>query len=113
MYIVFDGDEIGKQLEKLIFSDCLEQAASYSALIAMELQQIREHLIASGCEVVFCGGDSILVKASSDFIVSPELLSKNGITWSVGVGEKPSDAALALKKAKAFGRNRVEIFGVE
>ncbi|KAF7786151.1 hypothetical protein PRUB_a0627 [Pseudoalteromonas rubra] len=48
--------------------------------------------------MVFCGGDSILAKASSDFIVSQELLSKNGITWSVGVGEKACDAALALKK---------------
>ena len=113
MYIAIDGDEIGKQLELLLFSDSIEQASSYSNLISSELDRIREHLLSQGCEVIFCGGDSILAHAKNGFKVQQKVLNKNGITWSVGIGEKPSSAALALKKAKGLGRNRVEIYESE
>lgn len=111
MYIAIDGDEIGKQLELLLFSNSVEQASSFSKFITEELSRLSSYFESEGCKVVFCGGDSILISAPSGFLINKSILTKNGTTWSVGIGEEPSQAVLALKKAKGLGRNRIEYFG--
>lgn len=110
MFVAIDADEIGKQLELLLFSDNLEQAAAYSTLIKTEVNRLESYLVGLGCVVRFSGGDSILVEAPEKIAIKQTEVSKNGITWSVGIGKTVSQAALALKKAKALGRNRIEYY---
>ena len=110
MYIAIDGDEVGKRLEYLIFCNNVENIVTYSKLIAAELIRISSYLKKLNYEIIFSGGDSILAVTAGESNVDLRILNENGITWSVGIGDSPSHAALALKKAKALGRSRIEFF---
>ena len=106
MFYAIDGDEVGKKLEFYLASDQVENAIAYSEAITAETDAIRARLANLGARILFCGGDSIL--AESQELLSLDLGSGNGagVTWSVGIGGTPSSALLALKKAKALGRNQ-------
>lgn len=106
MFYAIDGDEVGKKLEFYLASDQVENATAYSEAITAETEAIRARLGNLGARILFCGGDSIL--AESEELLALDLRSVNGaaVTWSVGIGSTPSSALLALKKAKALGRNQ-------
>jgi hypothetical protein len=111
MFYAIDGDEVGKKLEYYLVSDQVEKAIAYSSTIDHGVERICARLEELGAKILFRGGDSVL--AESVHILDLELHSLNSnegeITWSAGIGKTASLALLALKKAKALGRNQTAI----
>jgi len=106
MYYSIDGDEVGKKLEYYLASDQVDKAIAYSSAVTDGVTRICTRLQLLGAEILFCGGDSILAESVNRLNFDVHSFVGDEITWSVGVGATPSTALLALKKAKALGRNQ-------
>ena len=101
-FYAFDGDSVGRKLEYLVMSNDEIMIIKYSELISKAVNGLVESLKSSGCSIIFYGGDSVLAKSESiiDFDKIPR--KYDNITFSLGVGNSPLMAMLALKKAKAI-----------
>ena len=109
MFLAVDGDDVGRRLERLLIANLPEEAKAFSNGVDVDLANLRDHILAVGADIVFCAGDGLLALVPDSF--DPSFMpDPKTITWSVGLGETSCDAVLALKKAKALGRNRVECF---
>lgn len=102
-----DGDDIGKKIEESLFNDDLSGASEISSTVENALRKLNELFVSKGAETIFLAGDSVLLKSKS-FIDLPISSYRFGlVTFSVGIGNSPSSAVLALKKAKGLGKSRV------
>ncbi len=110
MFYAVDADEIGKRIEYLLLSDAAKEAALFSQSVSESVDLVRGYFERRGAQVIFAAGDSLLAFSQAPLDLNAALPAKGDITWSVGIGETPSMATLALKKAKGLGRNRKERF---
>lgn len=55
----------------------------------------------------------MLAHSDKEIGIPVDLLSKDEITFSAGIGKTPALAILALKKAKGLGKKRIESFTEE
>jgi len=108
-YFAIDGDEVGLKLENYIYQNQLDKATTLSKNINEFLASLQEIVSQNGGVVIFCGGDSILFKIDSIKIGLKKLLDKAEFcTFSAGLGNTPFEAHIALKAAKASGRNSIK-----
>lgn len=105
-----DGDNIGEKIENALFHNDLEKAKKISKMIEKSLETINQKFIEEGAETIFLAGDSLLVRSHELIHLPDHLLQYNDMTFSMGVANSPSDAVLALKKAKGLGKNRTIVF---
>ena len=108
-YYIVDGDDIGRRIEEYAFKNDLESIIKLSFMVRRSLDKIGEYFYGQGGEVLFCEGDSLLVRSERLIEISEDILSINGICFSVGVGNSIEKALFALKKAKGLGKKRIEI----
>jgi len=109
-YYAIDGDDIGKSLEKSILENNIQAIEILSLNVKEALSKIETFLSSQGGKTIFCAGDSILSYSQNLIKVPPELLFYKNLSFSAGIGDSPSLALLALKKAKGLGKKRIEIF---
>ena len=107
-YYAIDADEIGKTLEILLLENQEKEVAAFSKKITLSVNMVRKYFEEQNADIIFAGGDNILVKSSTEIQIIAPLPSVGNITWSVGIGNTIDKATLALKKAKGLGRNRIE-----
>ena len=100
-YYALDGDSVGRRLEYLIMNNDEVGIVKYSHLISDAVNDIVEALKASGCSIVFFGGDSVLAKSNIPIDIDSVPRIFDGTTFSLGMGNSPLRAMLALKKVKA------------
>lgn len=100
-FYAFDGDSVGRKLEYLIMNNDEEKIIEYSQLISKAINNVVKALKAAGCIIIFFGGDSVLAKSNAPIDVDSIPRKFNGTTFSLGIGNSPLLAMLALKKAKA------------
>lgn len=109
LYIAIDGDDVGPAMRDCIVSNEVEKAAHLSASLRAYFEKIARQLTASGSTVVFYGGDSVLARISE--VPAAEELERfylgGPCTVSIGIGDTPEIAYLALQLAKARGKNQV------
>lgn len=107
-FYAIDGDDIGRELERLLLNNDVDGIAEYSQRVGFALKKIADALIKSEAYIHFCSGDSVF--ASSEELIHIEAISLcvDGIAFSMGIGYSPSTSFLALKKAKGLGKNRYE-----
>lgn len=108
-YYAIDADEIGKALEKLLLENKEKEVAAFSESVISSVNMVKEYFKEQHADIIFAGGDNILVKSSIMIDIVSPLPSVGNITWSVGIGSRIDKATLALKKAKGLGRNRIEM----
>lgn len=108
-YYAIDADEVGKRLENLLLNNKEEEVASFSKNIILSVDMVRKYFEMQKADIIFAGGDNILVKSNWKIELALPLPSMDRITWSIGIGDTIEKATLALKKAKGLGRNRIEI----
>lgn len=109
IYLAIDGDDVGREVERLVLSGALDELERFSAALEARISQLSSALCELGGEVKLKGGDSVLAVFSSHVAhaelftaLSPLLAPREGVTFSVGLGESPRGAWLALKVAKTF-----------
>ncbi|EGR1345560.1 mCpol domain-containing protein [Vibrio parahaemolyticus] len=107
-FYAIDGDDIGKQLEIALFNDDIEKAKALSLNVEHALKVINRYFVDKGATTIFLGGDSVLLESNMLMELPTEYLLIENISFSMGVGNSPSMAVLALKKAKGLGKNRTE-----
>lgn len=113
IYISIDGDDTGNKIAK----SYLENDEATLARIIQELNsiltQICEYLKLVGFEIIFCAADGIACRGSTldidDFIHHIRTIRKPDYTFSVGVGNDLQTSYLALKYAKAIGKDKIAI----
>jgi len=107
-YIAIDGDDVGNILRNYIVSNDIQGASEYSASLDRFFTGLAQQLKDQGCEIVFCGGDSILAYVESIYAVEFVLsISCPTHPISIGVGKSAELSYLALQLAKARGKARI------
>lgn len=109
-YYAIDGDDIGKSLEKSILENDTKAVELLSIEVKEGLSTIENFLSSQGGKTIFCAGDSILSNSKNLINVPHDLLFYKNLSFSAGIGDSPSLALLALKKAKGLGKKRIETF---
>ncbi len=106
-FIAVDGDDVGPQLRTLIIDNDVEGASVFSESLLVFFNSLRSYLERSDCEIIFCGGDSLLASNyRSSLDVWLDNIPPGPCTISIGIGPTPEYAYLALQSAKARGKNQ-------
>lgn len=102
IYISIDGNGVGKIIEEKILSDNLLPLKEISQKITLQIQYLTEWIEKHGGIVYLSGGDNILAYIHIQYL--DELINKiyyfKDVAFSIGLGNNPKDAYLALKYAK-------------
>ena len=114
-FIAIDGDDVGNLLRDRIIANDVERISALSTAITVYFGLLQSRCNASGCEIVFCAGDSLLAKSEQNVTEQwLQELPSGPCTVSVGLGDTPETAYLALQLAKARGKNQaIAIDGIE
>lgn len=106
-FVLLDGDSIGAPLEWHLLHDDAHAAAEWSARVARAMDAVRDRIQRDPLsEVLYMGGDDLLATVPAESVDSlvPELClafsEATGTSMSSGIGDSPSSALLALRKAK-------------
>lgn len=118
-YLAIDGDDVGRRLEYFTITNNMEALSNFSTAFndAMYwLENIVTHEF--NATIVFSGGDNLLarlqVNESSKRSIEQLRIGfaqQAPATLSIGLGDEPRQAYLALKLAKASGKNCVKYLG--
>lgn len=111
IYVIGDGDNIRQRIEREIFGGDLNACREVSNAISCAMERIKSvALSADGWDVVFCGGDDILLKVeaaaySPDFIrqMMDEFSRASRSTICFGAARSLPAAYLNLRRAKTRG----------
>ena len=103
MFLAYDGDKVGRKLENLLIENDEQLIEVFAKEVLKALCKLENSLLNEGCKVIFASGDSVLAKSNTQFYFEKIDRQYGGITFSLGVGETPLEAMLALKKAKSNG----------
>ncbi len=113
MFLAFDGDKVGRKLENLLIENDELQIVQFANFVSESLKKLEDELKKYGCKIIFASGDSILAKTTLKF--NPTKINRmfGDITFSLGIGETPLEAMLALKKAKSNGNAKYCYFSLK
>lgn len=125
LYLAADGDDVGNRLEYYMLVNEIQPLNRFSAKFQSAMSWLEEELTTKlGATIILCGGDTLLATLPSN-CCSMEALeairidfekqqtedtedAEDTCTLSVGLGKTPREAYLALKLAKASGKNCVQ-----
>lgn len=117
VYVALDGDDMGKMVEEGLLTDDPQVAKKISASIVNAHKEIEKMTKAVEGEVVFDGGDNMLlfVPYDEEFF---ELCKKAYIestehTVTIGVGERPIQAHYSLVVGKNTGKDKIVVYSPE
>jgi hypothetical protein len=107
-FIAMDGDDVGNLLRDRIIANDVIGIETLSKNLSEYFKELCALLSAKNYIVVLCAGDSLLAYKELDE-VSPNLFAELPLgpcTISIGIGETPEYAYLALQLAKARGKRQ-------
>jgi len=117
-FIAIDGDNVGSHLEYFAITNNIEALKAFSAKFNSAMDWFEQELVKYfDAKVIFYGGDNLLASVSSDRFAKDsleglrlEFFRRSKSTLSIGLGESPQQAYLALKLAKTNGKNVIREF---
>jgi len=117
-YIAVDGDNVGSHLEYFAITNNIEALTAFSKKFNSAMDWFEKELVKNfDTRVIFYGGDNLLASTSSDKFAKEaleqlrlEFFKRSECTLSIGLGESPQQAYLALKLAKTNGKNFIREF---
>lgn len=115
-YVYIDGDDIGLQIEKALLTGDEAGLQAVNQAVSHAIGEITDYLTAHGCHIIFSGADGVIFKASKVDI--PDLrcyLAGVGmpLRFSVGIGNSLRESFMALRYAKARGKNGIAVLDSE
>lgn len=118
-FLALDGDDIGRHLELHMLTEDADGLRAFASAFEDVLDQLfRRIKDIPSIEVLLRGGDSLLlampeaeIKAVLDHIHAT--VSGTEFTFSGGYGRTMRDAYLALKLAKATGKDKISTLNSE
>lgn len=117
-FVAIDGDDVGRKLEYYMLINDTASLRSFSQSFERAIIWLRDRLANTyNGDIVFWGGDNMLAfvalaEGSINQIdkLRMEFREYTDSTVSIGIGITPQDAYLALKLAKASGKNQTYLF---
>lgn len=117
-FIAVDGDNVGSHLEYFAITNNVEALKAFSQKFNSAMDWFEKELVNSfDVKVVFYGGDNLLASVFLDKFEKEileklrfEFFKRSDSTLSIGLGESPQQAYLALKLAKTNGKNAIREF---
>src|SRR6266498_3849452 len=118
IYVAADGDNVGSRLEYLVITNNIEALKEFSTKFNAAMEWFENELeVCFSASMVFFGGDNLLASITSNKFARESLerlrfeFSKRAqSTLSIGIGDTPQQAYLALKLAKTNGKNVIREF---
>lgn len=113
VYVAIDGDDVGRRLEQLLSRDKEDEVVAFAVVIDEWIRKCSEYVQERGGNVVFAAGDSVLCRVPAGASQSIYAMTKDvdhDVTFSCGVGNTMSEAMMALKMAKARGRDQLVVW---
>ncbi|MGD9210089.1 MAG: mCpol domain-containing protein [Desulfobacteraceae bacterium] len=110
MFLAYDGDKVGAKLESLLIENDEIKIESFAKEVSFVLNLLKNSLLEKGCKIIFASGDSLLAKCNNQFDPDNIKRTYGQISFSLGIGNSPLEAMLALKKAKANGRGGYKFY---
>lgn len=109
VYIAADANLIGRKIEKYILSEELEELSAFSRKLSETVNRIEESVLSMGGCVYMAAGDDVLARISwknaEELVMSwKSMIPERLFTFSVGIGNTPAEAYLAIKYAKVSSR---------
>ncbi len=106
MILSIDGNNVGKKIEQYIFAGSLFELAQFSKKITDYINTLKDVIESYDGRVYMCGGDNILASVSNDKVQDVirkiyNIHAPEKVTFSIGLGNTPSLAYLALQKRKS------------
>lgn len=115
VFLAVDGDDVGNYIEYHILRNEIEELHKFSARYNTAIEWMQDELVRRyGAIIALSGGDTILamIYCGEGVLNLHEIedmraifAAKAGGTISVGIGETPREAHIALKYAKVSGKN--------
>lgn len=119
-YVAWDGDHIGREVERAGLADNPDKLRQLSQRIEAGNEAWRGWALSHGGDVISMGGDEGNLRIPVDYLGElPQMRTRYGVavgaTVSVGVGARLSEAGKALMAAKLQGGDRIQLYepGVE
>jgi len=119
-FLAIDGDDVGHKLEYYMLINDQLTLSQFSTAYTNSMNWLEDKLRANfNAKIIFIGGDNLLASLNVD---EPDHLSENleklrlefsekaQSTLSMGIGKCPREAYLALKLAKASGKNCIRLY---
>jgi GTP cyclohydrolase III len=113
LYIAVDGDNVGSKLEHLTIMNDMATLEVFSEEFNSSMIWFKNQLVQNfDAKIIFYGGDNLLAVVHTESFslealefLRSEFATKTGSTLSIGIGDVPRKAYLALKLAKTGGKN--------
>jgi len=105
-FLAFDGDLVGRVIEKLVIAGELETLRIFSGNVTRALEIITALIVSAHGKIYLQGGDNILAETQSYRGILArfrDLKEDFPVSFSIGIGHTPMLAYVALKYAKACG----------
>lgn len=109
VFVAIDGDHVGESIESFLANHDLVGVKRFSQDVAQHFRDLRARLEQLEATIHFSEGDSLLVSFPRCRF-NPAVLQDLPIgpcTVSIGIGWNSRTVLMALKIAKALGRNQV------
>jgi len=119
-FLAIDGDDVGHKLEYYVLINVDFTFVLFFIFYTISMNCLVVKLSANfNVNIIFIGGDNLLASLNVD---EPDHLSENleklrlefsekaQSTLSMGIGKCPREAYLALKLAKASGKNCIRLY---
>lgn len=112
LFCAGDADDAGKKVGRAILADNPDELKEVSDRINLGQEVVRNWVEENGGSWISGGGDEFIANITQESADLIEQLRKDyqfatGLTLSVGIGSKPSEAGKALLVAKFRGKNQV------
>ena len=110
IFIIIDGDDIGRKITSCYISNDETRLAKISIDMSSAVAAISQLLQEVGFRVIFCAADGV-VGVNSNRVDVGRLFNRirsiapEDVTFSAGTGESLRQAYLALTHAKCSGKN--------
>jgi hypothetical protein len=110
-YVGIDGDDVGAKLELFLLQNDEDGIKSLSNSIDATISGLASKALELKIEIIFFAGDSLLCKGEEsrldELLTFLYELQPKRVSFSAGIGVNLKDAYIALKFAKASGKNRI------
>lgn len=117
LFLAVDGDDVGRKLEYYIITNQLKSLQEFFVNFQLAMKWLENMLVNEySATIIFNGGDNLLadiynipLSVGDIDLIRIKFSTISGNTISIGLGNSPRNAYIALKIAKASGKNRTEL----
>lgn len=117
MFIIIDGDDIGRKITSCYLSNNEARLGQISDVMSNAVAEVAKILRENRFRVIFCAADGVVATIDTDvdalsIFERIRQVAPEGFTFSAGIGQTLQQAYLALMHAKCSGKNTLSDYSL-